>query len=340
MLKTLSVIIPMYNAAPYIEKCLNSLLLSKPYMDKLDILVVNDGSTDGCESLVTPYIDQYKDSIRLLNKENGGHGSTINYALPFCRGTYLKVLDADDWVATSNIEAFMNYLSHVDTADIVLSPYQTYDIQKNEYQLIHVDDRQCILTMDELTDRWSEYKNICSLHAITYHTDFYRQCSSKLPEHVYYDDAFYSTIPAYQAKKIAITNLPLYVYRIGDVNQSVSSTNRAKRIHQLETVIWSMYDAYDETVDTCNQIYFYRRITSAIADYLITACLRYPVRHSGRMLAKTFMKKLQKRSHTLYQYSRNKFWLLYILSLFGVKEALFCKCMLAFQKKQQEGALM
>lgn len=340
MAKVLSIIIPMYNSKAYIQKCLNSLLLTEQSMEKLDILVVNDGSTDGCEHLTRDYCTQYTDSIRLLNKANHGHGSAINYAVPFCRGKYLKVLDADDWFLTENLEKFLKFLEHAPETDIVLSAYQTYNIKEKHYQLIHTGHEQGALTMDELVRHWSVFKQVCCFHAITYQTDFYRHLSCKLPEDVYYDDAFFTAIPAYQAKNIGIFDLPLYVYRIGDNSQSVSPENRVKRMDQLETVIWSMHGARDKTVDTYNQIYFYRRLTSAIADYLITACLRHPVRHSGRRLARKFMKKLLRCSHILFKYSYRKFLLLYMLSLLGVNETFFNQCMLTMQKRKPEGVPM
>ena len=75
--KILSIIIPSYNSKPFLAKCLDSLLCE--CTDELDIIVVNDGSTDGCEKIAEEYIEKYPDSISLINKENGGHGSGVNY---------------------------------------------------------------------------------------------------------------------------------------------------------------------------------------------------------------------------------------------------------------------
>ena len=75
--KILSVIIPSYNSKPYLDKCLGSLVVPE-LMDKIDVIVVNDGSTDGSESICEEYIEKYPDSYSLINKENGGHGSAIN----------------------------------------------------------------------------------------------------------------------------------------------------------------------------------------------------------------------------------------------------------------------
>ena len=73
MEKILSIIIPSYNSKPFLAKCLDSLLCE--CTDKLDIIVVNDGSTDGCEKIAEEYIEKYPASISLINKENGGDGA-------------------------------------------------------------------------------------------------------------------------------------------------------------------------------------------------------------------------------------------------------------------------
>ena len=108
MEKILSIIIPSYNSKPFLAKCLDSLLCE--CTDRLDIIVVNDGSTDGCEQIAEEYIAKYPASISLINKVNGGHGSGINVGSEKAVGKYLKVLDADDWFLTENIPEFIKAL--------------------------------------------------------------------------------------------------------------------------------------------------------------------------------------------------------------------------------------
>lgn len=337
MNKILSIIIPMYNTKMYIEKCLNSLLLPEVMIKKLDILVVNDGSTDGCELLVSKYVSRYPDCIRLFNKVNGGHGSVINYAVPYCRGKYFRVLDSDDWFSTKELEKFVNYLETINQVDIVLSPYQTFNIRTKKYCFVDANFYPTVMEMEDLIDHWSSLKVISSLHALTYNTAFYNLLSYALPEGVYYDDAFYSTIPAYQAKNIAIATSPVYIYRIGDVNQSVSSENRVKRIDQLYTVIWSMCDAFDEKVLGCNKSYFYYKTVSVLADYFITACLRYPRRREGRKMACAMETSLKVRNPMLFKRARKKYIFLYLLSVLGVSENIFIKCMQTMYRVGREG---
>jgi glycosyltransferase involved in cell wall biosynthesis len=102
--KILSVVVPMYQAESYIARCLDSFLVPEPgVLDKVEILVIDDGGTDGAAAIAEMYAKRYPDTYRVFHKENGGHGSGINYGIEHAAGTYFKVVDADDWVDT---EAF------------------------------------------------------------------------------------------------------------------------------------------------------------------------------------------------------------------------------------------
>ena len=98
-MKILSFIIPSYNSERFLDKCIGSML-SEQVLDALDIIVVNDGSKDGTVEVAQKYCDAYPDSVRLISQENKGHGGALNTGCAAAVGKYLKVIDADDWVAT------------------------------------------------------------------------------------------------------------------------------------------------------------------------------------------------------------------------------------------------
>ena len=97
MKKILTVAVPAYNAEKYLRDNLESFCIDGilPY---LDILVINDGSSDHTAAIAQEYVERYPDSYRMITKENGGHGSGINLGIREARGIYFKVVDADDWV--------------------------------------------------------------------------------------------------------------------------------------------------------------------------------------------------------------------------------------------------
>ena len=94
--KILTVAIPCYNSAEYMEKCIRSLL---PGKDDIEILVIDDGSTkDNTLEIAQRYEAQYPGIVRAIHQENKGHGGAVNTGIENASGTYFRVVDSDDWV--------------------------------------------------------------------------------------------------------------------------------------------------------------------------------------------------------------------------------------------------
>ena len=94
-MKYLSFVVPSYNASKYLDKVIPSLLVGG---DDVEIIVVNDGSKDNTLEIAKRYEELYPNIVKAIDKENGGHGSTINKALEIATGLYFKCVDADDWL--------------------------------------------------------------------------------------------------------------------------------------------------------------------------------------------------------------------------------------------------
>ena len=127
MEKLLTIVVPAYNVEKYIKNCLDSFI-DLSVLRSLEILIVDDGSTDSTASLAHTYEQKYPYSFKVLSKENGGHGSTINYAIPRATGKYFKVVDGDDWLDKSLLPQFVQ----------LLKPTHS-DVISNDFNL--VDDR-------------------------------------------------------------------------------------------------------------------------------------------------------------------------------------------------------
>ena len=93
MLKV-SIIVPVYNVEKYIDKCLKSLV--EQTLDDIEIIVVNDGSTDDSKKVIDNYIERYPEKIVYLEKKNGGLSDARNYGMPYAKGEYIAFLDSDD----------------------------------------------------------------------------------------------------------------------------------------------------------------------------------------------------------------------------------------------------
>ena len=95
--KILTITVPSYNVEKFLENTLDSFV-DERVLDAIEVLVVDDGSKDRTAEIGKGYEAKYPGTFRVISKENGGHGSTINRGIKEARGKYFKVVDGDDWV--------------------------------------------------------------------------------------------------------------------------------------------------------------------------------------------------------------------------------------------------
>lgn len=91
-----SVIVPVYNVEQYVEKSLKTLV--EQTLEEIEIIVVNDGSTDNSKKVVQKIMKQFPDKMVYVEKENGGLSDARNYGIPYAKGEYIAFLDSDDYV--------------------------------------------------------------------------------------------------------------------------------------------------------------------------------------------------------------------------------------------------
>jgi len=103
---TVTIIIPVYNAEEYLQKCLESII-NQTY-NNLEIIIVNDGSTDTSAELIQGYSEKDK-RIIYLTKENGGIGTAYKLALKHATGDYVLFVDSDDWLELNAVEELIKY---------------------------------------------------------------------------------------------------------------------------------------------------------------------------------------------------------------------------------------
>lgn len=95
-MQKVSIIVPAYNVENYIERCIESLLSQT--LKEIEIIIVNDGSTDQTKEKILPYKKKYPEKVIYLEKENGGLSSARNYGMPYAKGEYIAFIDSDDYV--------------------------------------------------------------------------------------------------------------------------------------------------------------------------------------------------------------------------------------------------
>ena len=136
-MKKVSVIVPVYNVADYLERCLNSL--AKQTLDDIEIIVVNDGSTDNSQEIIDLFQEKYSDRIIGIEIENSGVAHARNVGLKKASGEFVGFVDSDDYVDVNMFEQLYDKAKE-ETADIVVSGYtRVYAASSRDFQLGEIE---------------------------------------------------------------------------------------------------------------------------------------------------------------------------------------------------------
>jgi len=306
-------IVPTYNSARTLRRCLDSFL-DESLFDDMDVLIINDGSTDESASLAMEYVSKYR-IFQLISKENGGHGSVINYGSSIARGKYFKVIDSDDWVQTGNLPLYIESLRN-STADVVLTNFRTIDSRNNyirEYAMSGLEFGR-VYSFDALWQRKKAVSKVLAFHGITYRTGFYQSCGICLSEGISYEDQEYATLPFASVGTVLPVDVFLYEYSLGDPCQSVSDQNQVKQFEQMLHVFWRVADFTPANIlPTASEYFHYKKCGMLLSCYM-AALVKNPCKAKGRSRIKQLRKQLKEQSPILHSATRRQYATCLLLS--------------------------
>ncbi len=122
-----TVIVPVYNVKKYLRDCLDSLIAQTISHDKMEVLLINDGSTDNSPAICNKYAKKHS-FFKVFNKENGGPAAARNLGLAHAEGKFILFLDSDDKLSCTSVENIVNFFEEVyDEVDLVTYPLKKYD---------------------------------------------------------------------------------------------------------------------------------------------------------------------------------------------------------------------
>lgn len=246
MNKVLSISVAAYNAAQDLSRCLDSLV-NTSVADLLDIIVVNDGSKDGTLALARSYEQRYPDIIRVIDKENGGHGSTINASIPEAVGKYYKIVDSDDWVDREGLEILVHALMETE-ADLVLNPFHIIDAQTGK-QKTTVYPYRDNAELNKVCSSDNVENIVIEMHSTTYRTDIVKKMGPIIDEHCFYVDLEYTLFPLQYIENYICFDYPVYQYLLGTATQSMNRGSLINRRAQHRKVVKRVISYYEKRKD-------------------------------------------------------------------------------------------
>ncbi|MBQ9298390.1 MAG: glycosyltransferase [Clostridia bacterium] len=283
-----SVIVPVYNVEKYIEKCLDSLV--NQTLKDIELIIVNDGSTDSSEQIILKYKDK-NSNIMYLTKENGGLSDARNFGIPYATGDYIAFLDSDDYVELSLYEKLYNKAIETNADMVECDFYWEY----SETKMIH--------------DRNARYKDKSDMYANArvvawnklYKREVLLNSGVQFPKGLRYEDLefFYKILP--KLRKIELIEEPLihYVQR----NNSITYTQNEKTrdiFTILDNIIDyyktnNLYDEYKKELE-----YMYTRI-------LFASSFRRMTKIADKSIKKECLKEtIEKVYNTFPDWKKNK----------------------------------
>lgn len=234
MEKLISVILPCYNMEEYIDRCMESLLTQTIGLENLELIFVNDASTDSTYERLLEYEKQYSDSIMVVNQsENRKQGAARNAGMQYASGKYIGFCDPDDWAEPDMFEVMYNAIKDTDADYVVCARYDEY-----------ADGHRGISgpEADEILDLSGKlYKQLmCDEYAYggvyqhLFRREFLGRADVWFPEMIRYEDNYFLGILIYYANKIVTVKKPLYHYMI-NLGSTLQGKNKMWHLDRLKS---------------------------------------------------------------------------------------------------------
>lgn len=273
--KILSIVVPCYNSEAYMEHCIETLL---PGGEEVEILIIDDGSVDKTPEIADRLEKEHPGIIRAIHQENKGHGGAVNTGIKNAAGTFIKIVDSDDWVDKPAYKQIMDLLrSCVENGQALDMLVSNFVYEKAGAKHKKVMRYRKALPRNVFFE-WKDVGNFnvgqyILMHSVIYRTEVLRKCGLKLPEHTFYVDNLYVYYPLPFVKTMYYLDVNFYRYFIGRSDQSVNEKVMIGRIDQQIYVNKLMVNSYDvdklEDKRLREYMYQYLEIITVISSVLL-----------------------------------------------------------------------
>lgn len=203
-MKKLSVIVPVYNVEPYLEKCLDSILAQS--VADMEILVIDDGSPDNCGKIIDHYAERFPDRLFAFHKPNGGLSDARNFGIERTSGEYIAFVDSDDYISP---DMYRMLLEKAES--------QSFDMVVCDLNYVYLERTKCVSSniSNDLTSPQEVKSSMTCIYPAAWNKLFHRRLFSdgiRFKKGVWFEDVefLYRLYPS--IKNIGVVHSPLYQY--------------------------------------------------------------------------------------------------------------------------------
>ena len=306
-----SIIVPCYNVEKYIDECMESILKQSLGVERLQIILVDDASTDQTREKLRYYADEYPDNIIVVLCDiNGRQGTARNIGMQYAEGEYISFVDADDLISL-NMYNILNKVAEKLSPDIIKFKYtaKKIEIKKNQECIFRYYDLRDIELRKKLLFDQNILNESCTMKV--YRKSLIDKSGVYFAERVSYEEPLFTYPLNFYANSIAVSDIYLYYYRFNSEGTTVKQMKKLQSIvdHmavQLETYETmcktNFYDSYRDEID----LYFIQSFLVENFYFLKNRGLTMPVEYF-RYCAEIINNKIP-------DYRKNRYWSNYMKS--------------------------
>ena len=303
MKKILTVSIAAYNVEDYIEECLMPFT-QNGVSERCEVLIIDDGGTDSTREIAERFERELPDTFKVIHKENGGWGSTVNTGIRLAHGKYFKQLDGDDFFNPNSLKEFLDALEKLNS-DVVLSPFITFISDTKEVVKSNDPITQfCVVPYHEYFLSELKRENI-AMHQCTFRTSMLQANDISLLEHTFYTDVELVIKALCNSNTVSFVPMTVYCYRTARDGQSMSAEGMRKHYKEHEKVLFGIAEYLRKSKTSPGYTLSEKRLNTMVRwQYLFYTNLIPNYKHLKEIRA--FDRRLKKEYPEFYYQSSKK----------------------------------
>lgn len=283
-MKLVSIIIPVYNAEEYLEKCIDSAI-GQTY-NNIEIIAINDGSTDKSLDILNDYANK-DERIKIINIENSGISVVRNIGIRAATGEYICFLDSDDYIDKNLLDNLRRYIE----SDYDLIKYKTIEVDNNCNELNHIEGPifEEMSGTDAFNTMYGEDVMLQVPWLYLYRRQFFLDNKFSYPEGRLHEDFARTILIMLKAKKMCSTNI--YGYYYVQTKKSITRGNEEERVYQRAI---DMLVHYDYIIDKIEEYNLDKKTKENVKIYY-TNCMILEIENLSNEQKKKYISEIKKR---------------------------------------------